>query len=89
MFYDASNTDRYLLDKDGKWSAQAANEYMTTALTSYNTTNNNMVEVIICNNDNMAEGAITALQTAGFNTGNKGSPPFPCLAWTQQTQPKS
>ena len=77
MFYDASNTDRYLLDKDGKWSAQAANEYMTTALTSYNTTNNNMVEVIICNNDNMAEGAITALQTAGFNTGNKGSTTIP------------
>ena len=27
-FYDSSNTDKYLLDRDGKWSAQAANEYM-------------------------------------------------------------
>ena len=29
-----------------------------------------MIELVICNNDNMAEGAITALNTAGFNLGN-------------------
>ena len=69
VFYDPSNSDKFLVDKDGKWSAQAANEYMTTALTTYNTANKNMIELVICNNDNMAEGAITALQTAGFNTG--------------------
>lgn len=77
VFYDASNSDKYLLDKDGKWSAQAANEYMTTALTSYNTANKNMIELIICNNDNMAEGAVTALQAAGFNTGAEGSTAIP------------
>ena len=71
-FYDSSNTDRYLLDRDGKWSAQAANEYMTTLLTSYNQAQGNMVELVICNNDNMAEGAITALNAAGYNTGNEG-----------------
>ena len=60
-FYDASNKDNYLLDKDGKWSAQAANEYMTTLLSSYNPANGNMVELVICNNDGMAEGAISAL----------------------------
>ena len=76
-FYDASNNDKYLLDKDGKWSAQAANEYMTTALTTYNTANKNMIELVICNNDNMAEGAITALQTAGFNTGKAGATVIP------------
>ena len=68
-FYDAANGDKYLADREGKWSAQAANEYMTTALTGYNTASGNMIELVICNNDNMAEGAITALQTAGFNTG--------------------
>lgn len=68
-FYDPSNTDKYLVDKDGKWSATAANEYMVTALTSYNATNNNMIELIICNNDGMAEGAISALKSIGYNTG--------------------
>ncbi|MCI8331516.1 MAG: substrate-binding domain-containing protein [Clostridiales bacterium] len=77
VFYDSSNADGYLLDKDGKWSAQAANEYMTTALTSYNAANDNMIELVICNNDNMAEGAITALQTAGFNTGVEGTTTIP------------
>lgn len=72
-FYDRSNGDKFLLDKDGKWSAQSSNEYMTTALTSYNTANKNMIELVICNNDNMAEGAISALQTAGFNRGNGGA----------------
>ena len=72
-FYDASNSDKYLLDRDGKWSAQAANEYMTTILTSYNLASGNMVELVICNNDNMAEGAITALNAAGYNTGESGS----------------
>ena len=68
-FYDKTNNDKYLLDRDGKWSAQAANEYMTTILASYNTQNKNMVELVICNNDGMAEGAVSALNAAGFNTG--------------------
>ncbi len=77
VFYDASNNDKFLLDKDGKWSAQAANEYMTTALTTYNAANKNMIELVICNNDNMAEGAVTALQSAGFNTGAEGATTVP------------
>jgi len=77
VFYDRANGDKYLADRDGKWSAQAANEYMTTALTGYNAANRNMIELVICNNDNMAEGAITALQTAGYNTGAEGSVTIP------------
>ena len=50
------------MDRNGTWSAQAANEYMTTILSEYTEANNNMVELVICNNDGMAEGAITALQ---------------------------
>ena len=72
-FYDKSNTDKYLLDREGKWSAQAANEYMTTILASYNPQNKNMIELIICNNDGMAEGAISALTAAGYNTGEDNS----------------
>ncbi|MBQ3064567.1 MAG: galactose ABC transporter substrate-binding protein [Clostridia bacterium] len=70
-FYDASNKDGYLVDKNGQWSATAANEYMTTALTAYNTAAGNMIELVICNNDGMAEGAISALNAAGYNKGGE------------------
>jgi methyl-galactoside transport system substrate-binding protein len=76
-FYDKANSDKYLLDREGKWSAQAANDYMTTLLSSYNTSNNNMVELVICNNDGMAEGAISALSAAGYNTGAEGATTIP------------
>ena len=69
VFYDRSNSDKYLLDRDGKWSAQSANDYMNTILSSYSVAGNNMVELVICNNDGMAEGAISALNAAGYNTG--------------------
>ncbi len=77
VFYDSSNTDKYLLDREGKWSAQAANEYMTTILASHNPQNKNMPELIICNNDGMAEGAISALSAAGYNTGSEGAITIP------------
>lgn len=74
-FYDASNNDKYLVDKNGQWSAAAANEYMTTALASYSDSHNNMIELVICNNDNMAEGAISALNSAGYNKGDEKAIP--------------
>lgn len=36
-----------------------------------------MIEVIICNNDNMAEGCISALEVAGYNTGAEGAKVIP------------
>ena len=75
-FYDASNPNGYLVDKNGLWSATAANEYMTTALSEYNAASGNMIELVICNNDGMAEGAISALNSVGYNTGN-GAPSIP------------
>ena len=42
---------------------------MVSLLGSYNEGNKNMVELIICNNDGMAEGAISALQNVGYNNG--------------------
>ncbi|WP_294549187.1 galactose ABC transporter substrate-binding protein [uncultured Pseudoflavonifractor sp.] len=68
-YYDASASTKYLVDTEGKWSAKAANDYMVALLGSYNEDNNNMVELIICNNDGMAEGAISALQNVGYNKG--------------------
>ena len=72
VYYNASATDKYLVDQNGKWSAQAANDYMATILPEYSEANGNMVELIICNNDGMAEGAVSALQGAGYNLGDGG-----------------
>ena len=68
-YFDPSNTDKYQVDQDGNWSATAANNYMTTNLSQYNEENGNMIELVICNNDGMAEGAISALNDKGYNTG--------------------
>ena len=69
VYFDANNTSGYQVDLNGQWSAAAALDYMNTNLSQYNEGNNNMIELIICNNDNMAEGCISALETAGFNNG--------------------
>ena len=76
-FYDPANTSKYLVDTTGAWSAQAATDYMTTILASYSEANGNMIELVIANNDGMAEGAISALQAAGYNTGEEGSKTIP------------
>lgn len=68
-FYNSKNSDKYLVDQEGTWSAKAATDYMSNILAEYSEANNNMVEVVIANNDGMAEGAISALQSAGFNNG--------------------
>ena len=67
VYFDAANTDKYQVDLDGAWSAKAATEYMNTNLVSYNEANGNMIELVICNNDGMAEGVVAALQAAGYN----------------------
>lgn len=69
-YFDASNTDKYQVDQDGNWSATAANNYMTTNLSQYNEENGNMIELVICNNDGMAEGVVSALNDKGYNTGD-------------------
>lgn len=69
-FFDAQNPDKYQVDQDGNWSATAANNYMNTNLSQFNEDNNNMIELVICNNDGMAEGVISALNDKGYNTGD-------------------
>jgi methyl-galactoside transport system substrate-binding protein len=68
-YFDSANSDCYQVDQDGNWSATAANNYMTTNLSQYNEANGNMIELVICNNDGMAEGAISALNDKGYNLG--------------------
>ncbi len=77
VYFDESNTDHYQVDQDGNWSATAANNYMTTNLSQYNEENGNMIELVICNNDGMAEGAISALNDKGYNLGTDDSTKIP------------
>lgn len=69
-FFDSANADKYQVDQDGNWSATAANNYMNTNLSQFNEDNKNMIELVICNNDGMAEGVISALNDKGYNTGD-------------------
>ena len=76
-FYDPSNINHYLVDQNGQWSSAAATDYMSTILAQYSEANNNMVELVIANNDEMALGAVSALQAAGYNKeGGKTIPVF-------------
>ena len=77
-FYDASNANKYLVDLNGTWSNTASFDYMQTILAQYNEANGNMVELVICNNDDMALGAINALSNAGYNlAGGEGCTVIP------------
>ena len=77
VFYDSKNTGGYLVDQGGNWSAQAANDYMKTILSAYSEKGGNMVELIIANNDEMALGALSALEEAGYNkSGGRVIPVF-------------
>lgn len=76
-FYDSSNDKKYLVDQNGTWAASAATDYMSTLLAKYSESNKNMVELVIANNDDMALGAISALQSNGYNKeGGKTIPVF-------------
>ena len=77
VFYDDSNSKKYLVDQNGTWASAAATDYMSTILAKYSEANKNMVELVIANNDEMALGAISALQAAGYNKeGGKIIPVF-------------
>ena len=69
-YFDAHAVQKYQVDPEGVWSAKAAKDYMDTNLVTYNEGNGNMIELVICNNDGMAEGVVASLQQAGYNIGN-------------------
>lgn len=71
-YFDANNTSKYQVDQTGAWSTQAALDYMSTNLSQYNEGNGNMIELVLCNNDGMAEGVIKALNAAGYNNADGG-----------------
>ena len=77
VYFNERNTDKYQLDPNGAWSSAAGNEFMTTNLAEYSEANGNMIELVIANNDDMALGAIAALQAFGYNLGDGASKKIP------------
>ena len=63
----APEDQRYQVDLAGKWSSKAAAAYMEANLKTYNEENRDMIELVICNNDNMAEGVVSVLKEHGYN----------------------
>ena len=66
-YFDAQASQKWQTDPEGAWSAKAAKDYMDTNMVTYNKDNNNMIELVICNNDGMAEGVVESLKQAGYN----------------------
>ena len=66
-YFDAKASQKWQTDPEGAWSAKAAKDYMDTNLVTYNESSKNMIELVICNNDGMAEGVVASLQQAGYN----------------------
>ena len=66
-YFDAQAAQKWQTDPESAWSAKAAKDYMDTNLVTYNESAGNMIELVICNNDGMAEGAVASLQQAGYN----------------------
>ncbi len=77
VYFNLKSVDAFQLDLTGKWSLTAAQDYMMADLSQYNRDNDNMIELVICNNDNMAEGCVRALQTVGYNLPKEESTVIP------------
>lgn len=76
-YFDESSIDHFQLDLTGSWSLESARDYMKTDLLYYNEDEDNMIELVIANSDAMAEGAIEALQSFGYNDGEEGHTTIP------------
>ena len=77
IYFDPEGTYSFQADETGAWSAEAAQAYMAENLAQFTQEKGNMIELVICNNDEMAQGAVAALQAVGFNTGDIGGKTIP------------
>ena len=77
VFMDSENADGFQADPEGLWSSDAGTELIRSDIQYYNYANGNMLELIVANNDDMALGALTALQSAMCNLGDGSSATIP------------
>lgn len=68
-YYDPANTDLF---QACNWATAEAQDAMATALGTNPFSGPNPIEIVFANNDDMALGAIEALNEAGYNKGADG-----------------
>mgnify|MGYP002624167450 FL=1 len=75
-WYDGSGLVA-LADPQCTWSADFARNTLSTILKTHGPDSGQMIELVICGNDDMANGAVNALFHVGYNTDEDGSPAIP------------
>ena len=69
-YFDEETTICYQADPTGTGSSDAGTDIIRNDLLSYNYANSNMIELILSDTDDMALGALTALQASWCNLGD-------------------
>ena len=69
-FLDEEDSFGFQAAPDGVGSSEAANALIRSDIESYNYANGNMIELVAAGSDDMALGALTALQAARCNLGD-------------------
>jgi methyl-galactoside transport system substrate-binding protein len=77
VYFDSTSSDCYQLDLDGTRSEETADSYMRANLARFNEANDNMIELVICDDDSRAAGVISALNDSGYNLGDDTSTTIP------------
>ena len=76
-YFDEENSLGFQADPSGQGSSDSAHAMISSDLNDYNYANSNMIELIAANNDDMALGALTALQASWCNLGDGSSVTIP------------
>jgi len=76
-FYDSDNSLSYV-SSDGR--RDLAKRFMEDALENFPFDGENPVELVLANNDELALGAIEALEAVGYNTGAEDAPSVPVFS---------
>jgi len=76
-FYDSDNSLSYV-SSDGR--RDLAKRFMEDALENFPFDGENPVELVLANNDELALGAIEALEAVGYNTGAQDAPSVPVFS---------
>ena len=76
VWYDGSST-KALADPQCMWSADFARNTLSDVLAMHPPESGSMPELVLCGNDDMANGSINALFHVGYNTDLADSPSIP------------
>ena len=64
-------------DPECMWSAEFGRNTMSELLTVFSPSSGQMIELVLCGNDDMANGTINALTRVGYNSDLPGAPSIP------------